>query len=88
MIRVLDGRDYDDADTFVSELNKARLANRKRWICYVGRVGGHLVEVKTYDHGDLQILRVGGRDMRLAEYGLNVSAWKAEIANAITRAAA
>lgn len=83
MVRVLEGREFEDVDVFVGELNRARLANRQRWIVYVGRVAGRQVEIKSFDHGDLQIVRVDGRDRRRTEYGLNVGGWRHEIATAI-----
>lgn len=83
MIRVLEGRGFDDVDTFVAELNRERLANRDNWIVFVGQVAGREIQIKTYDHRDLQILRVDGRDVRRNEYGMNVGAWRREIAERI-----
>lgn len=88
MIRVLDGVDYPDAEAFVADLNKARLANPQQWLTYVGQVGGCRIELKTFDKGDLQILRADGRDIRRNEYGMNVGQWKAEIAARIGEAIA
>lgn len=87
MIQVLEDREFDDAATFVAELNKARLANRQKWIVYQRRVAGMAVAIKTYDHNDLQQFRVDGRDVRSQEYGMNVGAWKAEITGILQRAA-
>jgi len=83
MIRVLEGQDFATPQDFVEALNKARLANRKQWIFYIGQVAGHEVQIKTFDIGDLQILRVDGRDFRNKEYGMNVGQWKAEIVERI-----
>lgn len=85
MIRVLEGQNFPDTASFVAALNKARLANRQKWIVYIGEVAGVNVELKSFDHGDLQILRADGRDIRMREYGLNVGAWKSEIANNIDK---
>jgi hypothetical protein len=87
MIHVLEGQDFSDAGEFVHQLNKARLANKQKWIVYIGTVQGQSVELKSFDHGDLQILRVAGRDARREAYGMNVGAWKDQIAQAIQRAA-
>ena len=87
MIHVLENQDFTDAGEFVHQLNKARLSNKQQWIVYAGMVQGKRVEIKTFDHGDLQILRVDGRDMRRLEYGMNVSAWKTEIVDRIRSAA-
>jgi len=87
MIQVLEGQTFTDAGEFVNQLNKARLANKQQWIVYVGTVQGRRVELKSFDHGDLQILRVDGRDVRQLEYGMNVSAWKSEIVERIRGAA-
>lgn len=83
MIRVLFGQDFDTAATFVDALNKARLANKQRWIVYLGTVANRTIELKTFDHGDLQILRVDGVNHAGPSYGLNVGAWKAAIRRAV-----
>lgn len=83
MIRVLEGQDFSDTASFVAALNKARLQNRNKWIVYVGNVAGVAVELKSYDHRDLQILRANGSDIRRNEYDMNVGGWKAEIATRI-----
>lgn len=83
MIHVLKDQDFETAEAFVADLNKARLANPQQWLVYAGRVAGRTVEMKTFGHGDLQILRVDGRDVRRNEYGMNVGQWKAEIVERI-----
>jgi hypothetical protein len=88
MIRVLEGQDFTDAGEFVHQLNKARLAHKQNWIVYVGTVQGRKVELKSFDHGDLQVFKVDGVHSGGAAYGMNVSAWKNQIATAIQRAAA
>lgn len=73
---------FPDAAAFVKAFNAHRLANRHRWIGYVGTVAGRAVEVKSFDHGDLQRLRVDGLDRLEVSYGLTVGGWK----DALTRA--
>lgn len=81
MIPVLN-LDFNDTPTFITALNKARLANKQQWITYVGTVAGRKVAIKTYDTGYLQILRVDG-----IEHGgamdLSVSGWKHVINRAL-----
>lgn len=84
MIYVLEDKPaYDNADEFIADLNKARLANKKKWIVYMGHVEGKEVGIKTYDTGYLQICRIdginhgGGMDMKVGD-------WKARIRQAIT----
>lgn len=60
MIPVLENKNFDSPSEFVKELNKARLANRGKWIVYSGIVKGKTVAIKTYDHTYLQIFRVNG----------------------------
>ena len=84
MIPVLNDMDFNDIPTFLTALNKARLANKRRWITYVGTVATRRVAIKTYDTGYLQILRVDG-----IEHGgamdLSVTGWKHVITKAISR---
>jgi hypothetical protein len=77
---------YDNAATFVADLNKARLANRKQWLVYVGTVAGASVEIKTYDTGYLQIFRVNGLQVP-AGMDMKVGAWRSTIQTAIERQA-
>lgn len=82
MIAVLEGVDFASAADFVTQINKARLANKGQWITYHGRVAGHDVRMKTYDAGYLQILDVDG-----VRHGgamdLKPTAWKEAIAQAV-----
>ncbi len=88
MIRVLEDKpSYPTAAAFVADLNKARLANRQRWIVYTGMVQGVEVEMKTYDTGYLQILRVNGLNIP-GVMDMKPTAWKAHILEAIERHAA
>ena len=85
MIRVLEDKpDYPTAAAFVADLNKARLANRKAWIVYVGTVQGVAVEIKTYDCGYLQIFRVNGLDAGGA-MDMKPTGWKETIRETIER---
>lgn len=85
MIRVLEGQNFDTATDFTKALNKARLENKQNWIVYVGTVAGRSVEIKTFDIGDLQIVRVEGLQANVKQYDNNVSSWKAEIEKAIAQ---
>lgn len=82
MINVLYGQNFNTANEFSNELNKARLANKQKWIVYAGTVANKRVEIKTFDAGHLQILRVDGinhggtMDMKVGE-------WKQAITKAI-----
>lgn len=88
MIHVLEDKPaYGTAAEFVKDLNKARLANRKRWLVYVGTVQGVAVEIKTYDTGYLQIFRVNGLNVP-AGMDMKPTAWKETIREAIERHAA
>jgi hypothetical protein len=82
MIRVLDGRNYAKSSEFVNDLNKARLENKKKWIVYIGTVANKNVEIKTYDTGYLQILRIDGVK-HWAHMDMKVTAWKQAITQAI-----
>lgn len=82
MIQVLQGQDFKTAAEFTAALNKARLANKQKWITYSGMVAGRKVEIKTFDTGHLQILRVDGIN-HWAGMDLKVSAWKKTIEDAI-----
>ena len=75
MIEVLSGQDFEDTSDFVKELNKARLANKNKWIFYRGNVNGRRVEIKTYDTGYLQIMRVDDLHHN-APMDMKVGAWK------------
>lgn len=86
MIRVLEGKNYNNTSDFVRDLNKARLQNKQKWIYYIGLVNGRRVEIKTFDCGDLQIVRVNGARANNREYDLSVGAWKSEIEKAINNA--
>lgn len=83
MIPVLN-LDFNDTPTFITALNKARLANKQQWITYVGTVAGRKVAIKTYDTGHLQILRVDGIDHG-SYYDQKVGDWKRVITEAINR---
>jgi len=88
MIRVLeDNPSYDTAAAFVADLNRARLANRRKWIVYFGSVQGVEVEMKTYDTGYLQILRLDGLNYS-APMDMKPTAWKEFIREAIEGKAA
>lgn len=88
MIRVLEDKPiYPTAAAFVADLNKARLANRKHWLVYVGTVQGVAVEMKTYDTGYLQIFRVNGLDAGGA-MDMKPTGWKEFIRTTIERYAA
>jgi hypothetical protein len=88
MIRVLEEKpEFDTAEEFVKNLNKARLANRRAWIVYVGKVQGVNVELKTYDTGYLQILRVNELNAA-GPMDMKPTAWKEHIKEAIEREAA
>jgi len=82
MIAVLEGLDFASAKDFVTELNKARLANKGKWITYHGQVAGRGIRLKTYDAGYLQILDVDG-----VRHGgamdMKPTAWKESILQAI-----
>ncbi len=84
MIPVLNDQDFNDIPSFLTALNKARLANKRQWITYVGTVATRRVALKSYDTGYLQILRVDG-----IEHGgamdLSVTGWKHVIVEAINR---
>ena len=82
MIHVLQDKNYDKASEFVNELNKARLANKQKWIIYVGTVANRSVEIKTFDTGHLQILRIDGVK-HWAPMDMKVGAWKQAITEAI-----
>ena len=82
MIRVLENQTFTRAADFVEALNKARLANKQRWIVYVGSVAGKQVEIKTFDTGHLQILRVNGINHG-GDMDLKVGAWKQRIEQAL-----
>jgi hypothetical protein len=82
MIRVLTDSNFDSAQEFVAELNKARLQNKKQWLTYRGSVAGKLVEIKTYGATYLQIFRIDGINQKLPCIDCTISEWK----NAITRA--
>ena len=82
MIQVLTGRNYAKSSEFVNELNKARLANKQKWIVYTGTVSNKNVEIKTFDTGYLQILRVDGINHGGA-MDINVGKWKQAIMKAI-----
>lgn len=84
MTNVLEGQDFTDAATFVAALNKARLAQPRSWITYVGTVAGKEVRIKTYDTGYLQILEVAGVKHG-APMDMKPTAWKACITDAINR---
>lgn len=84
MIGVLQGQNFDTGESFTKALNAARLANRQKWITYTGTVAGKRVEVKTYDTGYLQILRVDGV-CHGGPMDMKVGAWKAHIERAIAR---
>ena len=88
MIRVLEASPtYPTAAAFVADLNKARLANRKKWIVYVGTVQGVAVEIKTYDTGYLQIFRVNGLNAG-GQMDMKPTGWKETIRETIERHAA
>lgn len=84
MIYVLEGQSFDSTADFVKAINKARLANGNKWIAYVGTVEGKEVQVKSFNCGYLQIMRVNGMN-----YGggmdMSVTGWKESIADAIAR---
>ena len=83
MIAVLPQQNFSSARDFVQALNKARLANKKKWITYVGQVAGKQVELKSYDTGHLQILRVNGID-NAGPMDMAVTAWKEHILQAVS----
>lgn len=88
MIRVLEEKPvFEKASDFVKELNKARLANKKSWIVYVGKVQGVEVEMKSYDTGYLQILRVNGLNVP-GPMDMKPTGWKNHIQATIERYAA
>jgi hypothetical protein len=88
MIRVLEENPvYETAAKFVTDLNKARLANKKSWIVYVGKVQGVEVEMKSYDTGYLQILRVNGLNVP-GPMDMKPTGWKNYIQETIERYAA
>lgn len=84
MINVLEGRDFATAGEFVTELNKARLANQRAWLGYSGSVDGRKVVIKTYDCGHLQIFRVDGIEQG-APVDMKPTAWKQFILKALER---
>jgi hypothetical protein len=87
----LAGQSFDSAAAFVAAINKARLAYKNRWIAYSGYVNVNgapqLVEVKSYNTGYLQILRVNGMHYPTG-MDMNVTGWKGAILDAIERGAA
>lgn len=84
MTPVLTNLDYADADAFIKALNAARQTNKDRWIVYVGQVAGRAVRIKSYNSGYLQVLEVDGVN-HSPPMGMNVTAWKAAIRDALTR---
>jgi hypothetical protein len=85
MIRVLEDRpDYTDADAFVADLNKARLANKGKWIVFVGTVCGNAVRIKNYGTGYVQILEVNGLN-HSPPMDMNVTGWKEAIRKAVAK---
>jgi hypothetical protein len=85
MIRVLeDSGPYADADAFVADLNKARLANKGKWIVFAGYVCGNEVRIKNYGTGYLQILEVNGLN-HAPPMDMNVTAWKDAIRKAVAK---
>lgn len=82
MIRVLEGQDFDSAEDFVKAINAARLANKNKWIVYVGTVNGKAVEMKSWNTGYLQILRVDGIN-HAPPMDINVTGWKDAIREAV-----
>lgn len=87
MIYVLEGQSFASAAEFVAAINKARLANKNKWIAYVGTVAGQSVRIKSYNTGYLQILEVNGLN-HAPPMDMNVTGWKESILNAIDKAAA
>lgn len=83
MIAVLAQQNFPAAQEFVSALNKARLANKRKWITYSGEVQGKQVELKSYDTGYLQILRVNGIT-HPAPMDMPVGEWKDFILQAVS----
>lgn len=83
MRQVLENRNFDNADAFVKAINAARLEKRKSWFFYVGKVCGKDVEIKSYDTGYLQILRVDGIN-HPAGMDMNVGGWKNAILKAVS----
>lgn len=75
MIAVLENRDFDTAEEFVAELNRARLAKPRAWLTYAGQVAGRQTAIKTYDCGYLQIFRLDGHD-QAAPMDMKPNAWK------------
>lgn len=84
MISVLEGRTFAAADEFVKELNKARLANKNKWIVCTATVEGKEVQIKAYNTGYLQIFRIDGRE-QAAPMDMSISAWKEFILNAFAK---
>lgn len=83
MRQVLESENFDNADAFVKAINAARLERRKSWFFFLGKVCGKDVEIKSYDTGYLQILRVNGIN-HSAPMDMNVSAWKNAILKAVS----
>lgn len=83
MIRVLEDKGpYADADAFVEDLNKARLANKGQWIVFIGTVAGNAVRIKNYGTGYIQILEVNGIH-HASGMDMNVGKWKETIRKAV-----
>jgi putative heme degradation protein len=84
----LQGQNFDSAKEFMNAFNKARKANPKQWLTYTGTVAGVKVEIKTFDHTDLQIVRINGLQRCPKQYDMNVTQWREQIEQLINMAAA
>lgn len=82
MIPVLAGQNFDNAADFVNALNKARLANKKKWLTYQGTVNGKQLALKTFDVGYLQICDVDGFS-NTPPMDISVTEWKNHLLKAL-----
>lgn len=80
MISVLEHMNFADSISFVKELNKARIANKEKWITFIGVINGKNITLKSFGLY-LQIFRVNG--LNYGRHCNNVADWKKLIESAI-----
>ena len=72
-----------DPAQFIKQYNKARLANKNKWIFFSGTFDGTMLEIKTFNTTN-QILKVNGIKQNTG-IDLTVREWKYEIGQALSR---
>lgn len=74
MINVCANQNFDKVDEFVAAYNKARVANKNKWIYYNGMVCGKEISIKSFGLW-AQIFRINGIDYAFNAQS-SVTNWK------------